>query len=201
MKTKEKNNILKIILIVVGVLALGFVLFFLFGSDSYDRENGGGVTDDSFIKNKTQEEGTQTENGMQEQGTETIKDNERETQPQAEINDNQVSPTPSPTEETQEQTDINDNQDNGRESLISDKLEYYDDGKLKSNYSVNSDGEGWVFKYYVKSEVSISGLANTLNLLDLLEIIKDKELNGKGEIISYYEERGKAVEFRGTFKK
>ena len=77
-----------------------------------------------------------------------------------------------------------------------DVLTYYDDGKLKSNYSVNS--EGWVFKYYVK-ENNLTDLRENFDKIEEEADEVDLTLNGEGKYIVYYGNGNKAAESGGFF--
>ena len=140
------NKTFKIIF-VWGMVVFGVMILF-FGLIYSDRGNGGGVV------NVEQETQPQT----QERKKETIEGRgggvvnvEQETQPQ--------------TQERKKETI------EGR----GDVLEYYDDGTLKSNYSVNSDGEG-VFVFYHDNGNRKEERKGTF---------RNNELYGQGEIISY----------------
>ena len=198
------SNTFKIVLIMVSILLLSAVVFLIgliLGSNSSDGENGG-VTNN--FENKTQE-----------QRTETIKDNERETRSQTD-------------DGTQEQTGINNvNQvSNGRERLflglsLNGSTTNGGNGKLKSNFSVNPDGENVVVFYddrgiktnEFKGTFADDGTSEGVIIIydrngnERTEergtfngsfIVKDGKLNGKGRIILY--DRWSKVDLKGTIK-
>lgn len=71
-----------------------------------------------------------------------------------------------------------------------DVLRYYDDGTLKSNFSVNSEGEGAFTLYYENGNKKEEETGT----------FRGNRLDGRGEMTFYYENGNKEAEIKGIFK-